>query len=364
VQGADPADTLFALLKSERERLVSCWGQSIRSAIVSAALPKAELLDRVPAFVDEIIAALYPDAIPLPTTSDNALEHGAQRLRLGFDVGEIVREYGLLHQCILQLAEEANLVISLHEQQVVARWLNTGIAEAVAQYVRQRDEEVMRHNSEHLGFIAHELRNPLGTARLALNRLRQTEPGVGGRTLDILDRHLRRASDMIDNTLGQASLRMGVQPRTLRLAVRTLLGEIELDSRIEAEARQLAMVVDASEDLSADADPRLLRSAVANLVQNALKFSQRNATVTLSAREAEGRLLIEVSDGCGGLPAGKADELFAPTVQRGNDRSGFGFGLAIALQAAEAHNGTIRVRDVPGHGCVFTIDLPATVPAR
>jgi signal transduction histidine kinase len=67
-----------------------------------------------------------------------------------------------------------------------------------------------------------------------------------------------------------------------------------------------------------------------------------------------------VEDGCGGLPPGKVGELFAPLVQRGDNRSGFGLGLGIALQAAEAHNGTIKVRDIPGKGCAFILDLPST----
>jgi signal transduction histidine kinase len=73
--------------------------------------------------------------------------------------------------------------------------------------------------------------------------------------------------------------------------------------------------------------------------------------------------MIEVADGCGGLAPGKAEELFTPLVQRGEDRSGFGLGLSIALQAAEAHNGTIKVRDVPGTGCAFVIDLRAMIRA-
>ncbi len=82
----------------------------------------------------------------------------------------------------------------------------------------------------------------------------------------------------------------------------------------------------------------------------------------MTARAVEdGRICIEVADACGGLPPGRADELFTPMIQRGEDRSGFGLGLAIALQAAEAHHGTIRVRDLPGHGCVFVLDLPAAL---
>jgi signal transduction histidine kinase len=350
-------DTLYGVLKVRRELLVACWTTKIR-ATVSARVTNAELLDRLPAFVDEIIAALVPDAVPVPRPSGNAEEHGAQRLRLHFDVGEVVREYGLLHECILEIAGDAGLVVPLHEQQVIARWLNSGIADALAQYVRRRDQELDRQASEHLGFIAHELRNPLSASRVALHRLRNRELAGGGRAVDLLDRSLRRASDMIDNALSHASLKLGVEPQLEPLALGDLLRDVEMDASIDAQSRGIDLVMAARGQGLIIADPRLLRSAVFNLVHNALKFSPAGSAVSLTAHGDPARVTLEVADGCGGLPPGKVDELFAPLVQRGEDRTGFGLGLAIARQAIEAHGGTIQVRDVPGTGCVFRIELP------
>ncbi len=352
---------LSAVLKETRSRLITCWGDRITSAVVASALPRAELLDHIPAFVDELIRALHPDAVPLPPVSENAEEHGEQRLALGFDVAEVVREYGMLHECILQIADEAELAVSPREHRVIVKWLNAGIADAVAQYVKQRDLELLRQSSEHLGFIAHELRNPLASAKLAFHRLRRTELAES-RTVDSVERGLKRMGEMIDGALDHASLRLGLTPRMAPVALRAFLHEIEADAAIEAQAKGIEIVVLAPEDLLVEADPRLLRSAVSNLVHNALKFSHERTKVVVSAARSEGRLTIQVTDGCGGLPPGKAEELFDPLVQRSADRSGFGLGLGIALQAAEAHNGTIRVRDLPGQGCEFTIDVPSIAP--
>ncbi|HEY7371136.1 MAG TPA: HAMP domain-containing sensor histidine kinase [Polyangia bacterium] len=350
-------DTLFAVLKARREVLIACWNGKNRGA-VSPPLTNVELLDRIPAFIDEIIAALYPDAIPLPSTSGNAEEHGAQRLRLHFDVAEVVREYGLLHECIIEIARDANVDIGLHEQQVISRWLNNGVADAVAQYVKRRDEERERQRSEHLGFMAHELRNPLSAARAAVQRLRGHELAPGGNVVELLDRSLRRAADMIDNALSHASLTLGVEPKPEPVALADLFHDIEVDASIEAEARDVDLIFDAGGSALIDADPRLLRSAVFNLVHNALKFSRVGSVVKVSAHSDPERIAIEVADGCGGLPPGKAEDLFAPLVQRGENRSGFGLGLAIARQAVEAQGGGIGVRDLPGKGCVFRIQLP------
>jgi signal transduction histidine kinase len=333
--------------------------------IASAPLAQAELLDRMPDFVDQIIAALHPDAIPLPPVGDAAEEHGAQRLRIGFDVGEVVREYGLLHRSILELAGRSGYLPSLREQHIIARWLSTGIAEAVAQYVKQRDIERQRQTSEHLGFIAHELRNPLAAARLAFARMQQAAPAAfaDARWAGVLERNLRRTMDLINNVLGQASLQLGVEPAIQRVDLRSFLEELVADAEAESQSRGITVTLSVREGIALELDPRLMRSAISNLLNNALKFSRPDSYVDLIVTQPAGRVIIDVIDSCGGLPPGKAEDLFKPLVQRSENRSGYGLGLAISLQAVEAHHGTIRVRDRPGAGCVFTIDLPATAPS-
>jgi signal transduction histidine kinase len=350
-------DTIFDVLKTQREMLVACWSARIRAA-VGEALSTAELLDHLPAFVDEIVAALYPGAMPLPVLSGNVGKHGAQRLRLQFDVAEVVREYGLLHDCIIELARDNDVQINLTEQQVIGRWLNAGIADAIAQYVERRDVELERRTSEHLGFIAHELRNPLSAARAAALRLRSKPNDEGGRVGDLLERSLRRAGDMIDNALSHTSLKMGLEPKQETIALGDLLRDIVDDAGAEAQARAISLAVDAAASGTIVGDPRLLRSAVFNLVQNALKFSARGTTVSLRAAREPRAVTISVADACGGLPPGKVEDLFSPLVQRGANRSGYGLGLSIAQQAVEAHGGSIAVKDVPGAGCVFSIRLP------
>ena len=204
--------------------------------------------------------------------------------------------------------------------------------------------------------MAHELRNPLSAARAAVQRLRNNERAVG-RATELLERSLRRASDMIDNALSHASIQLGVEPKKERLAVADLLRDIELDAGIDAQARGSDLDIASAGDAVVSADPRLLRSAVFNLVHNALKFSPAGSTVSVRARSTPSGVTIDVADACGGLPPGKADDLFTPLVQRGENRSGFGLGLAIARQAVEAHGGHIGVHDIPGSGCVFTIEL-------
>lgn len=142
------------------------------------------------------------------------------------------------------------------------------------------------------------------------------------------------------------------------LDLRELLDETCADIRLLAKRRQVEVVVATTEDLPIEGDRRLLRSALSNLIGNAVKFTHEGNTVAVRAARREDSISIDVEDQCGGLPAGDPQELFAPFVQRGKDKTGFGLGLAIVKQAAEAHGGTVSVHNLPGKGCVFSLELP------
>jgi signal transduction histidine kinase len=84
----------------------------------------------------------------------------------------------------------------------------------------------------------------------------------------------------------------------------------------------------------------------------------------LRAHAEEGRLLIETEDECGGIPSGKSNLFQAFGDRRGSDRSGLGLGLSIARKAVRAHGGEIRIRNLPGRGCVFIIEIPLAADER
>ncbi len=254
------------------------------------------------------------------------------------------------------------------EQVILARWISRRMADAISQYVHERDAEREREASRHLGFIAHELRNPLYAARLAFDRLREKELAGGGRPVEVLDRSLRRTSQLIEETLTRSSLRLGLEPNLEPIDLPSFLGDLERDAAIEGQARNVAVDITAPPGLTVDADPRLLRSAVANLVSNAVKFSRPGTRVQIAAARTETGISIDVADGCGGLPTGKADELFQPARSAGNQPVGIrpraghrrrGGGRAFGRDQRAQHARTgLRVhpdppeplRDEPNHG--------------
>jgi len=107
-----------------------------------------------------------------------------------------------------------------------------------------------------------------------------------------------------------------------------------------------------------EVDARLIRSALGNLLHNAVKYSYPGSVVELRGSLADQRAVLEVEDACGGLDPGKVEAVFAPFVRLATNQSGFGLGLAIARQAADAHGGSIRVQNLPGKGCIFVLEFP------
>ena len=107
-----------------------------------------------------------------------------------------------------------------------------------------------------------------------------------------------------------------------------------------------------------EGDRQVLAAVVGNLVQNGFKFTRPHTAVILRVRTDGERVLIEVEDECGGLGDGDPDDLFRSFEQQGKDRTGLGLGLAFSRWGAEANSGRIYARNLPGQGCVFTVDLP------
>jgi hypothetical protein len=134
---------------------------------------------------------------------------------------------------------------------------------------------------------------------------------------------------LTDRTLPEVRLGTG-SARPERVSIAELIEEIEIIATIEANERAIQLSIDpGSHDVAVQAAPQILAS-VANLVQNALKFTRTRGHITVRAHATDERVLIEVQDEWGGLPPGKAEDLFRPFEQRGANQTGLGLGLSIA----------------------------------
>jgi signal transduction histidine kinase len=290
----------------------------------------------------------------------SAARHGGELRQAGFTVGQVVHDYGDVCQAVTELAIELATPIAAEEFKILNRCLDEAIAQAVTEFARQRELSLSNRETERLGFFAHELRNLLSNAMLSFEVLKTGAVGIGGSTGAVLGRNLAALRDLIDRSLAAVRLETGVQRRA-EVLLTDLMEEVEVAAAIEANSRGLQLTVTAVEAGAAVyVDRQLIAAALANLLQNAFKFSRAAGHVVLrtDTTRAPGRVLIEVEDECGGLPPGTADGLFRPFEQRSANRAGLGLGLAIARESVELNGGVVGVRSRPGRGCVFTIELP------
>jgi signal transduction histidine kinase len=358
---------LYEVIAAKHDDVMLRWKAQVQGTLAPEGMAHLELIDHIPEFVDEIIAALRADAGlssvgPSPEGSTTAAGHGVQRLRLGFSLDSVVREYGALNDAIVNTAREAGAEITFRELQVLFDATITGIARAVTRYTQQRDAELLRQANEHFAFIAHELRNPLSSATMAFQLLKNKgQLPEKDRSVGALERGLQSTSELIDQTLEIAQVASGIALRRQWTTLRALFDDVGLGATSEAESRGVELRVMIEDDERISLDVRLVRSALGNLLRNGVKYTSSGSTVELRGQVANGRVVIEVEDCCGGLPPGKVEEAFAPFVRLDKSQSGFGLGLAIAKQAVDAHGGSIRVQNLPGKGCVFVLELPVAV---
>ena len=342
-----------------------------RAKVAMRSVPpatEAEIDHGVPVFLDQLVGALRLGLTSSPEIGRSAVKHGHDLLVQGFTVSQVVHDYGDVCQSVTDLAMEKNAPISTDDFRTLNRCLDDAIAGAVTQFGREQNQSTLdgetARGSERAGFLAHELRNVLNTAIVAFEVLKTGNVGVAGSTGSVLHRSLKGARALVDRSLAEVSLTQGVQSRD-RFLVSEFIHELAPAATLEANARGIELTVKPVEEgVAIEADRQVLAAVVANLLQNAFKFTRPRTTVTLRVGVSAERVLIEIQDECGGLPEGDVNELFRPFEQRSADRTGVGLGLAFSQWGVEANNGRIYARDLPHSGCVFTLDLPRLpVPA-
>jgi len=336
-----------------------------RAKVAMRSIPPptaAEIDHGVPLFLDQLVHALRGGLTSTEDISSGALQHGHDLLLQGFTVSQVVHDYGDVCQSITELAVETNTRITADDFRVLNACLDDAIAGAVTQYGRERqqvdvDGESAR-GTERLGFLAHELRTLVNTAIVAFHVLKTGNVGIAGNTGSVLYRSLMGLDTLIARSLAEVRLTQRVENQE-QFPVALFIQELEPAATLSANARDIKLTVIPIDDrVVIEADRQVLMAAVGNLLQNAFKFTQPHTTVTLRVGVNAKRVLIQIEDQCGGLGSEDGKELFRPFEQRSADRTGLGLGLAFSRWAVEANHGRIYARNVPGKGCVFTVDLP------
>ena len=352
---------LREFLAAQREEILARARLRVAARNTPAATAE-ELTHGLPVFLDQLDEALRRatshEVVDHVEIQKSASRHGQDLFHKGLTVAQVVHDYGDLCQVITALATAQKIPIATEDFSALNLCLDDAIAGAVTEYARHRERTIADEGTERLGILSHEMRNLISCAMLSYASIKKGTVAVQGSTGAVLDRSLLGLQRLLERSLADVRLDAGIQ-NIERVAVRELLEEVEIGASMLAQKRDVHLsVTHVDHTVVVHADRQILAAAIFNLLQNAFKFTRPHSTVSLRANTTPTHVLIEVEDECGGLPPGGVKNLLRPFEQQGRDRTGLGLGLSICFKAAKAMDGELRIRDLPGKGCIFAIDLP------
>jgi signal transduction histidine kinase len=358
---------LDAFIASNRDAIIGRAQQRVASR--GAPMPSGmNQPNGIHMFLDQLCEALRLAKSTVVVNHDQIREtagrHGHELLGMGLNIGQVVHVYGEVCQGITDLVVERHATISAEEFRTLNLCLDDAIAQAVTAYAQQRERAITDLGTERLGILAHEMRNAINTSMLSFESIKSGRVAAGGSTGAVHARSLVALRALVDRSLADVRLDSGMIEEGERISVAEFIEEVEIGASLRAESHGLhfsASSVDRA--VTIEGDRQILAAAVSNLLENAFKFTRRQGNVSLSVEASVDRVFFEIADECGGLLPGQAEDLARPFQPRGSDRSGLGLGLSICFRAAKASGGHLRVRNLPGKGCVFTLDLPRKPPS-
>ena len=228
-------------------------------------------------------------------------------------------------------------------------------------------EDAVRQRERFLAMLGHELRNPIGAIRNAVQLAdgRITRAGTRERSIDIIERQSRILIRLVDDLLDVSRVTSG--------KVALLQEPVDLDAiaRQVVEAHTPTLRAGGVElrfeqrgpRVTVDADRARLEQVLTNLLTNAAKYTPAGGRVTVAVEREDGHAIVRVEDTGIGIDADDLRRIFDPFAQSEasleRSRGGLGIGLTLARSLAELHGGTLdAASEGPGRGSTFTLRLP------
>jgi two-component system, OmpR family, sensor histidine kinase SenX3 len=212
--------------------------------------------------------------------------------------------------------------------------------------------------------VSHELKTPIGALGLLAETMAATDDvAVVQRLADRVVREADRLARIVDDLLDLSTIEAQEAPTRAPMPIRLLLSECVDVVQAAADAAEVPLLVGPEPpDLEIFCDPRQMRSAVVNLVDNAIKYSGPNQPVEIGACVVDDRIAFVVRDHGIGIPTRDLERIFERFYRvdraRSRDTGGTGLGLAIVRHVAQAHGGEVSVHSREGEGSTFTLYMP------
>jgi two-component system sensor histidine kinase KdpD len=262
-----------------------------------------------------------------------------------------------------QLAAEDQRLLAAFATEVAVAYQQRRLAQAVEAAEPLAEADRMR--TALLNAVSHDLRTPIASAKAAVSSLRSrdvawSEPDRA-ELLANADTALDRLTALVTNLLDLSRLQAGV----LSVIARPIGIDDVVSRALDQAAAGHAIELDVPDELpEVVADPGLLERVVANLVENAVRYTPPGERIRVAASAHGGVVELRVVDRGPGIPSSDREAVFEPFQRRddASDGAGVGLGLAIARGFVQAMHGTIALEDTPGGGLIAVVALPIAAP--
>ena len=214
--------------------------------------------------------------------------------------------------------------------------------------------------------VSHELRTPVTTIKGFIETLKEgaiNDPENSGRFLDIITKHINRLNLLIDDLLILAKLEE--KPDEMKMDTENIgnvLGSVAEDYEFKAGEKKIKIKIECDDKLTGKINKHLMEQAIGNLVDNAIKYSNKKTNIEVGAFLNNDSLVIYVDDEGYGISEDHIPRLFERFYRidkgRSRDEGGTGLGLAIVKHIVNTMNGTIEVESKPGKGTRFVLNIP------
>jgi signal transduction histidine kinase len=380
---AEPHVEIGKLLERDADTLVELW--CMRAVEEQSAAKRAHhdaLRDDLPVFLRAMAKALRENGT-VRAHERAAGEHGQQRWQNGWSLNELIRDYQILRLVLLEYLEQVlSRTLSVRETMALGVFIDDAIAASISTYVASRDEavaaaereraamleEVSRHKDEFMAVLGHELRNPLAPILTAVKIIQSVSPRDQRALLsasEVIERQSKHLVRLVDDILDVARIGRGtLELRKERIDLATAIHQAveAVESMLSERDQQLSVKVPGTPML-VDADLSRLVQIIANLLNNASKYTQPAGQIWLTADRHNNEAVVRVRDNGVGIPAEMVNRVFDLFTQvEGSQQyasGGMGIGLTLVQRLVEQHGGAVRCESAgSGQGSEFTVRLP------
>ncbi len=216
--------------------------------------------------------------------------------------------------------------------------------------------------------VSHELKTPITAIKGFIELLREGEiddAKNAHRFLEIISKHTERLNAIVEDLLTLSRLEQSGVVKDLKFEeyrIKPLIKSVTEDLEFKAKDKHIDINIECGDDLSANLNKPLIEQAVSNLLDNAIKYSEKKSEVIIHSFKDNGNLVIEIKDEGYGISKEHIPRLFERFYRieksRSRDEGGTGLGLAIVKHIVQVHGGVVEIKSELNKGSVFTIKIP------